>query len=223
MTDAVADKARQLRYKKPALEILHWEAITDGLYDLSSQCDSLQWAMQDDDALLDALGGNEEEAFEFRMAFGDLAAGAESLLQQLHDCYIDSEDFDAVMVGLLGNKYNVVGFDSIEEDYCSLTEYDQELATSAAGQRLMRLTKPEIIATVGRCLGISIAYLDVRHKHDYLSSSFDILKERDHSLLDTIKDIDALYISAEETGWRCESAKRFDMLLSYLPERVWVE
>jgi hypothetical protein len=220
----VSEKAKQLRYKKPALQMLCWESITDALYEITEQCDSVQWAMQDDDALLAALDDNEEEVFEFRMAFSDLSASAEQLHQALNDYYIDPADFNAIIVGLLGNKYNLVGFDSIEEDYFSLTRYESDLATRDAGQRLMRYTKPDMIAKIGHSLGISISFLDVKHKYDYLCAAFDILKEQDHSLLDLIKDIDAAYTEAEKDDFRySETTKRFDMLLTHLPDKVWVE
>jgi hypothetical protein len=224
--ETVSNKARQLRYKKSALQMLHWETVTDELYEIGIQCSELQWAMQDDEALLDAMGGNEEEAFEFRMAFGDLSAGAEELSQELNDsCVgIKAEDFDAVMVGLIGNRYNMVGYDSFEEDYFSLTGYERDLAITDAGKRLMRYTKPELLSVVGQCMGITFAFMNVRQKYDYLRASFDILKEQDHALLDTIKGIEAVYAEADQQGdWSPALSERLEMLAEYLPARVWVE
>ena len=224
--DTIAEKARHLRYKRPALQMLNWEAITDRLYEISNRCDELQWAMEDDEALLDAMGGNEEEAFEFRMAFGDLSASAEELLQTLNDRYIgvEPEDFDAAMAGLIGNRYSMVGYDNFQEDYFNLVGYQRDLAVSDAGKRLMRHTKPEMISVIGQCIGITLAFLDVRQKYDYLSASFDILKEQDHAVLDTIKGVEAVYDEAEQQGgWSPIQEKQFELLVEYLPAKVWVE
>lgn len=224
--DTVAERARHLRYKRPALQMLHWEAITDKLYEISNLSSELQWAMEDDDALLDAMGGNDEEAFEFRMAFGDLSASAEELSQALSDRYIgiEPEDFDAAMVGLTGNRYSMVGYDSLQEDYFGLVAYQRDLAITESGKRLMRHTKPEMICIIGQCIGITLAFHDVRQKYDYLRASFDILKEQDHALLDTIKDIEAVYEEAEQQGrWSPALSKRLEILTEHLPTRVWVE
>jgi hypothetical protein len=175
---------------------------------------------------LNALGDNEEEVFEFRMAFGDLAASAEQLSQELSDCCVGIEpaDFDAVMVGLIGNRYNMVGYDGFEEDYFSLVGYERDLAITDAGKRLTRYTKSEMISVIGQCVGITLAFLNVRHKYDYLHAAFDILKEHDHALLDTIKGIEAVYEEAEQQGgWSPALSKRLEMLTEYLPARVWVE
>jgi hypothetical protein len=160
------------------------------------------------------------------MAFGDLSASAERLSQELSDHYIGVEaaDFDAAMVGLIGNRYNMVGYDSAEEDYFGLLGYQRALAITEAGKRLARYTKPEMISVIGQCMGITLAFFDVRHKYDYLQASFDILKEQDHALLDTIKGIEAVYVEAEQQGeWSPTLSKRLEMLTEYLPARVWVE
>lgn len=222
-----AEKSRRLRYKRPALQMLRYEDITNELYEISSRCEEMQWTVNDDDALLDAMGGNEEEAFEFKMAFADLSSTAEQLSTELNDWSmgIEAEDFDAVMVGLIGNRYNMVGYDSLEEDYSNLLGYDRNLALTEAGKRIMRHTKSDMVSVIGQCLGITLAFQDLRYKYDYLQASFDILNEQDHALLNTINEIETLYEEAEQHWgeWSPELSKRLDRLTQALPDRVWVE
>lgn len=226
MTDnAKAARTRSLRYKRPALASLGYETISNELYDIRCACDDVKYFVENDrDTLLNALDGDDEAEWEFRMAFSDLESKAEELSNQIGDWDI-RDDFDDCTVGLLGNRYTSVGYDGMEEDYFSLTSFEQELAQTEAGKRLMRKTKPEIIATVGQCLGITIAFLDVRQRYDYLQATFDILRDENTSLLQIIKEIDAAYKDADEAGfypWD-DKTKRFDRLLASLPQRTWLE
>lgn len=221
-----AEKAAMLRYKRPALASLGWDAITTELQEIQEACQDVQWFMeQEDETLLNALGDDEEAEWEFRMAFADLDGIAEELLSALSEWEIQ-EDYDDCTVALIGNRYDMVGFDSYQEDYYSLVGYDTKLAQTEAGKRLMRHTKAEIISTMGQCLGILIAFLDLRQKYDYLKSAIDVLRDENTSLLKLIKEIDAAYDAAEEKGfchtWYPE-VKRFDKLLEALPDRMWLE
>ena len=49
------------------------------------------------------------------------------------------------------------------------------MAQTEAGKRLMRRTKADMIATIGQCLGILLAFFDLRQQYDYLKATFDIL------------------------------------------------
>lgn len=158
------------------------------------------------------------------MAFADLSAKSEQLYELIQENMI-SKVFDDCIVALVGNRYTIIGFDTYEEDYFSLTAYEQELAYTEAGKRLMRNTKAEMISMIGQCLGILIAFLDVRHSYDYLQSTFDILRDENTSLLQLIKEIDKSYEKAADAGfcsWKKE-VQEFDKLLDALPERAWIE
>ena len=59
-----------------------------------------------------------------------------------------------------------------------------------------------------------------------LKATFDILRDENTSLLQTIKEIDAAYEAiAAEKRWNrsSEAVRRFDALLYNLPDRVWIE
>jgi hypothetical protein len=225
MNPTKADRSKNLRYKRPALASLGYDMILDELYEIQSACADVQYFIEsDDDTLLNALDGNDEDEYEFRMAFSDLIAKADDLETAIRDSVI-REVFDDCTVALIGNRYRAVGYDDVEEDYFSLTSYEQELAHTVSGQRLMRMTKQEMISVVGQCLGVTIAFLDLRQSYDYLKATFDILRDENTSILQTIKAIEDAYIEAEKVNFACyhDESKRFDLILSYLPDRIWLE
>lgn len=89
----------------------------------------------------------------------------------------------------------------------------------------MRMTKPEMLSTIGQCMGILILFLDLRQSYDYLKATFDILRDVNTSLLDTIKEITEAYEAAEAVHFYegYEETKRFNRLLDCLPDRAWIE
>ena len=225
-----AERTQKLRYKRPALASLGYDSIKSELWEINDECSEVQWFVDNDsETLLNALDGDDEAEYEFRMAFSDLSGKAEQLLNTINDSYGEKgirDYFDDCTVALIGNRYKTLGFDFEEEDYFSLTSYEQELAYTESGKKLMRLTKAEMISTIGQCLGIVIAFLDLRHSYDYLKATFDILKDENTSVLKIIKEIDEAYEAANARGleyhWTDEY-KRFDILISNLPERFWIE
>lgn len=224
------DRTAALRYKRPALASLGADAIMKELDSIMQACDDVRYYVEqsdNDDTLLNALDGDEEAEWEFRLAFADVSAKAEQLQSVLYDQSFEDfyQEFDDASVALIGNRYSVLGFDAYEEDYCALTSYEEGLAQTEAGKRLMRMTKADMLARIGWCFGITIAFLDIRQSYDYLKATFDILRDENTSLLDTIKEIEKAYEEAEEDRfypWE-DSTKRFEQLLNALPDRAWVE
>lgn len=232
MSEIKANRTRNLRYKRPALASLGWNAIREELGNIREACADIHWFTdQDDETLLNALDGDEEEAWEFKMAFADLEAKAEQLAYTIEDCFSwgvsdDPErDYNDCTVALIGNRYSMVGFDGEEEDYFSLTGYDTELACTEAGKRLMRRTKADMLSTIGQCVGIMVAFLDLRQQYDYLKATFEILRDENTSMLKQIKEIEAAYEAANAKGWYSwhPEVKRFEQLLGCLPDRAWIE
>lgn len=90
----------------------------------------------------------------------------------------------------------------------------------------MRLTKKDMIATIGQSVGTLIAFLDLRQNYDYLKATFDILRDENTSMLKQIKAIEAAYEEACAVDWwhrKREDIERFDRLLDALPDRAWIE
>ena len=223
-------RTRALRYKRPALASMGYEHIQSELEEIVEACDDVAWFAGDIDTLTAALDGSDEEAHEFMLACGDLSGQAGLLLEQLYEVgEYDTEGtarmYDDCTVALIGNRYDLVGFDTLHEDYFSLTGYDTELAESEAGKRLMRRTKAEMLSTIGQSVGILVAFLDVRQKYDYLQATLDVLRDESGSILQAVKAINAAYEKAEGVGFQDfrQEAQEFERLLWAVPERMWVE
>ena len=222
-----AEISRNLRYKRPALSGLSYEDITNRLEDMQEACSEIHWAFADDDALADALDGNEEEAWEFKMLFGSLEAESYQLWEQITDQFgyaVDDPErtWNDFSVALIGNRFNVIGYDGYEEDYYSLCSYEQELATSEAGKRVMRLTKAEMLSQIGQVLGMILAFQNIEIKYEALRATIDVLRERNTSIITQIKAIEAAYDKAQgEPEWS-RDWKAFNKLISELPEQLWI-
>lgn len=207
-----------------------FEFLRVELDDIRDACDTIHWwTDQDDETLLNALDGDDEDVWEFKLAFSHLEAKADELFETIHELCRYEDDFgqvyDDCTVALIGNRYQTIGYDSFEEDYYALTGYEPGLAQTESGKRLMRRTKAEIISIIGQCFGILIAFLDLRQQYDYLKATFDILRDENTSMLQQVREIDAAYKALVTADWsaRSEAEKKFDRLLSALPDRVWVE
>lgn len=219
-----AEKARQLRYKKPALASIGFDAMFNELFVIMEECSDIQYFVEDEETLLKALGDDEEAAWEFRMSFTALSAKAE----ELYNLFLEEnvqQNYDDCTVALIGNRYRTLGFDFEEEDYFALCRYETDLAYSEAGKRLMRHTKAEMISIFGQCLGALVAFLDLRQQHDFLKATIDILRGDNGALLKLIKEVDEAYEEAAAEAFRpwSPATKRFDHLTSQLPDRMWVE
>lgn len=229
---ARAERAMNLRYKKPALASMGYDQIHDELWEIQEACENIHfWIDQDDndETLLNALDGDDDDVWEFKMAFADLEASADQLRNSIHEasCYEDdfSRTYDDCTVALIGNRYRCVGFDTVEEDYYGLCGYERDLAQTESGKRLMRMTKAEMISTIGQCLGILVSFLDLRQQYDYLKATFDILRDENTSMLQQVKEIWTAYEEMDAADWtkRPELERRFDLMLANLPERAWIE
>lgn len=221
-----AERSRNLRYKKPALAGMDYSMIIDSLCEIAETCDEFRYLNESvDGSLLDALDGDEDDEFEFRMEFSSLSAEAEQLQTQLYDDYMVKEYFDDCTVSLIGNRFQAVGFDDVEEDYFSLTQYERELACTVAGKRIMRMTKKEMLSTIGQCVGILLSYINVKQKYDCLKTTFDILKDQNMTILSTIKEIEKAYgeADADEFCEYNEPTKKFNTLIKDLPDTFWVQ
>lgn len=216
-------KARNLRYKRGALASIGFETIMDELYGIEEACSEVHWFFEEEgDNIVAAMDGDEEEAYEFKMAFADLEAKCEQLRSIMDEEYGIDEYYDDCTLALIGNRYNVVGFDSVEEDYHSLCRYEADLATTEAGKRLMRLTKSEMLSRIGQCMGVALSFLDLRQSYDYLKATMDILRDKNMSALKVIKEIDTLYEKSQEYFDKSAN-QEFQKLLNCLPEYIWLQ
>lgn len=218
-----AQKARSLIYKRPALASMGYETIMSELEEISSECDEVRYAM-DISSVIDALDGEEEAAYEFQMMFSDLSYDCEQLYEKMYDSCRE-EEFDDLTVALIGNRYDMVGYDSYETDWYSLTGYHEGLAVSEAGKRIMRHTKSEMLSMIGQAMGTLLAFLDLRQRYDYLKATMDIIRGENSAHLKLIADIEKAYEAAvdDDTWSKGKAYRQFEKLLNALPDRVWIE
>ena len=225
-----SERSRNLRWKKPALAELGWWEINEKLDEISNQCYDIHWMYDDDETLINALDGDEEEAFEFKMLFSMLEGEAQQLDECLRElssygcCGDDIERrFNDCSVALIGDRFRQVGYDDVEEDYFSLSSYDADVAFSESGKRVMRMTKAEMLSTIGQVLGIILAFKNIELKYEYLKATFEILQDNNVSVLKQVKEIEEAYEAAMAGGAYSDEEKRFDRMASELPDKIWIE
>ena len=217
-----AYKANQLRYRKAALQLIQRDTLHSELYAMASECSELEWSVEDDETLVDVFDGDTDEIREFRLAFSDLSAKCEQLLSAISDWGV-SEHFDDFFVGALGDPYEMVGYDWYEEDYSNLTRYEAHLAQTVSGNRLMRLNKETLISTAGQCIGIMMSFLDIRNQYDCLKTVFDLLRDDRAELLKSVRSIEGAYNDLVNSGYTYDAIRKYENLVSQLPDRVWIE
>lgn len=222
-----AEICRNRMYKKAALADMGYQDINDTLDIIIEECNDIHYDFDDDEMLINALDGDEDEAWEFKMLFTALENESYQLKQQFYDYAEYDEDaeqkFNDCSVALIGNRFRSVGFDDFEEDYFSLTSYESELAFTESGKRIMRNTKAEMLSQIGQTLGIILSYYNVKMKYDNLKGTIDILKEKNTSILKQIRDIESAYALAHEDEFRGKSNDNFDNLIKELPDLFWVQ
>lgn len=224
-----ADRCRNLRYKKPALMGIGYYAITEKLDEIQEVCSEIHWAFDDDETLINAFDGNDEEAWEFRMAFTEIEGEAYQLSECLREQFSYGDDpareFDDCSVALIGNCFSAVGYDDYEENYYSLTSYETQLAATDAGKRIMRKTKAEMLSTIGQVLGIILSFQNVELKYEYIKATIDIFRDENISVLQVIKQIEQKHadIFCDDYGKSRSAEKDFDALVKELPDKYWCE
>ena len=114
-------KAIRMRYKKPIVKDLNLDYINQDLWDIQEECENIRWYTDSDDgedSLINALAGDEDEAYEFKMAFADLCAECERMANDLDEEWVP-ECFDIffVAVGAADSYGDILGWDSFEQDY----------------------------------------------------------------------------------------------------------
>lgn len=222
-------RTRKLRYSKSLLEKFNYEEIINDLYEIMEECENVRYTIEDEDVLVDALGGNEEEAYEFRMMFSELAGKAEQLHGLLDEYRSDeniSDYFDDFTVGVSdGSGMKYYAYDMADEDYYKVTSFEGDICVQEAQKKLMRMKKDELIACSNRVFRIIIAYLNLKYKYDYLSATLEILNDEQRGIIDMVKELDRLYsvAEAEKFDRYTDSFKAYEKALEAVPERMWIE
>lgn len=223
------EKARQLRYRKPIAKDLNIDTITEELWDIQSECEDVHWYFDtDDDTLINALDGDEDEAYEFRMMFADLCAECERMIEDLQEEWVP-DCFDRFFVAIgAGDDYGgLLGFDTYEQDYFGLSCADA-FAENESKKALKQLTKDNLIAAARQCFRIYSSYIALRHRYDCLKASLDILRAQNTGYLQMVKQIEEVYSKAdkESCGFKykyCKEVQELDRILNNLPQEAWIQ
>lgn len=224
-----SNKAKQLRYKKPIVKNLNLETIQQELWDIQEACEEVRWYTDSDDGedtLVNALCDDEEEAYEFKMAFADLCAECEMMFDDLHEEWIP-ECFDVFFVSAgAGDTYGgLLGFDEWEQDYFGIGCSDS-FAEDEAKKKLKKMTKDELIAACRQCFKVYSSYIGLRNRYDSLKAAIDILRDENTGVVQVVKKIEELYEEAQkEQGRYAEYSKGwqdFERYTDALPKEAWI-
>jgi len=123
--------------------------------------------------------GDESEYYsDYKELFDELAFGAEELLYALRNSDIQ-ENWDDMVVTLLGSTHKILGFDVAREDYFTMiSRYDEEYASEESEKRITRLTKKDLIRCFQKVLTALILFLDIKSAHDSLCAIVEELDDR---------------------------------------------
>ena len=223
------EKARQLRYKKPIVKELNLYVIKDKLFDIQGECEEVRWytdSEDGEDSLLNALDGDEDEAYEFKMAFADLCAECEAMQSDLGEVWVP-ECFNLLfVVAGAGDSFGgLLGYDSFEGDYFGIDGMDL-YAEDEAKKKLKQMTKDELILAIRQCFRIYQAFIGLSVRYDSLKAAIDILRDKNTGVLQAVKEIEKLYEAASlEQGIYAEYSKAwkdFDRYADALPQEAWL-
>lgn len=223
-------KAKNLRYKKPIVKSLNLDFITQDLWDIQEACEDIRWYTDSEDgtdSLVNALDGDDDEAYEFKMAFADLCAECDQMRMDLRNEWVP-ECFDIFFVGAgAGDLFGgLLGYDPFEQDYLGISCTDA-FAEDEAKKKLKQLTKDDLIAAVRQCFKVYQAYIGLRNRYDSMKAAIDILRDKNTGYIQTVREIEKLYEAVSEDYWtRHEYSKESQDWKRYtdaLPQETWIQ
>lgn len=221
-------KAKNLRYKKPIAKGLTFDAIREALWEIMDSCADVRYYVEEnDETLINALDGDEDDAFEFKMMFADLIAECEQMDYDLRNEYIP-EYFDLFFVAV--NKGGeMLGYDMYEQDYFGLSSFGGELANEEAEKKMKRLTKDQLIETAQVCFRVYQSFIGLQYRYDCIKAAMDILRDENTGYLQMVKQIEEAYEKAdkETDGFRRtfrvgSALKKLEHLIDNMPQEAWV-
>ena len=223
------EKAKQMRMKKPIANGINLEEIQSNLWDIAEECGNVEWMTEDEEILLAALDGNEEEAYEFKIGFADLESQVEMMQNDLDNEWVP-ECFDIFFVAIgAGRMDGWSGWDSYEQDYYGIDITSGDYLEDDCKEKIERMTKKQLIEAAMQCFKIYQSYIALKYRYDCLKSSLDILMQQNSDLLKTVKEIEELYDKAEQDteGFTCywrksEAIGRLETMLNWLPQEAWI-
>lgn len=222
-------KAQQLRYKKPIVRNLNLDYITQDLWDIQEECENVRWytdSEDGEDSLINALNGDEDEAYEFKMSFADLCAECEMMFNDLREEWVPQcFDIFFVVAGAGNTDGGLLGWDVYEQDYYGISCMDS-FAEGEANKKLRKMTKDDLITAARQCFKVYHAYIGLRNRYDSLKAAIDILRDQNTGYLQAVKEIERLYEEVSKDEWsRRENSKASIEWRRYtdaLPSEAWI-
>ena len=221
------EKARQIRYKKPIASGLNLENIRNSLWDIMEACGDVQYYVDcDNDTLLNALDGDEDDAYEFKMMFAELSAECEQMQYDLHNEYVPVY-FD-LFFAAVNKGGEMLGYDRYEHDYYGLSSFESGLANEEAIKKMKSLTKDQLIEAAQFCFGVYQAYIGLTYRYDCIKAAMDILRDENMGYLKMVKQIEEVYERANEEsmGFHYDYGKsvtELDKILNNMPQEAWIQ
>ena len=211
--------ARDTRWKLPSLNRLGYGEMWRELEHIQNDLYEMRYFVEEgDETFTNAMNGDDEEEWEFRMAFSELEGEAEDIREmfqswdkktfvllmsqkELKELYDENPDYttcrlyDDCTVALIGQGYNfgVNGFDVYEMDAFGLSNSEAKWAAEDAEKRLLRLTKEKLVRTVGQAVSIMLRFQAFYCHYILLTQTFEQIRGANLSVLKTIKEIDEAY------------------------------
>ena len=208
---------------------MNLEAIKQDLWDIQEACEDVHWFTDSEDgndSLVNALLGDEDEAYEFKMAFADLCAECERMFEDLEEEWVpDCFDIFFVTAGAGETYGGLLGFDTYEQDYFGIGCMDS-FAEDEAKKKLKQMTKDDLITAIKQCFKVYQAYIGLRTRYDSLKAAIDILRDQNTGHLQAVKEIERLYEAAQaEQGRYADCSKEWMEFKRYtdaLPQEAWI-
>lgn len=220
-------KAKNLRYKKPIAQYMNLDFIRESVWDMQEVITDVQWFIEDEANLVNAMNGDEDDAYEFKMAFSDLAAELQQFEEDLNDEWIP-ECFDDLFPAAGADFFGgFLGYDAYEHDYFGLSPYKYNWAEQEAEKRICRLTKKDLLEAVGACLKVYSSFVALRYRYDCLEASLKIIQEKNLEGLKMVKAIEGQYEKAEQESNHFEyrwgnEVRKLDGMLDNIPQEYWL-
>lgn len=222
-------KAQNLRYKKPIVRNLNLDFIKYDLWDIQEECENIRWYTDSEDgtdSLINALSGDEDEAYEFKAGFADLCAECEKMFEDLREEWVpDCFDIFFVAAGAGDTYGGLLGWDTYEGDYFGIDCTDS-FAEDESKKKLKQMTKDELIAAARQCFKVYQAYIGLRNRYDSLKAAIDILRDQNTGYLQVVKEIEELYEEASKDCWSrndwSKQSMEWKRYTDALPQEAWI-
>lgn len=220
-------KARDLRFKKPLHQELNIESMRNFVWEAQEAVSEIAFASQNDDVFLDVLGGDEDEAFAYRLAFSQLETDLERFSNDFEEMYYTELDyFDCFEVAISSANDSLMGYDEVEGDYFGIDEeYNRDAARSEQTEKLKRLTKDKLIIVARKCWRLALQFIALRSRYQDLEAALNIIRGYNNGLLQQVDSINKEWEKANDENDKYKNgiySRLFDQLTKALPDECWL-